>query len=266
MTVTITTIADLTSMSAALQHPAVATLFALVGIALGAVIRNAVRFQVSLLAAGAIGTLLAVTLYDVLPDAKHFLTWPGLIVASASGYLFLWAIGKYVYHVCPACAINELCEDPGHQFSKTAMMLLITFGFHTAMDGISVVFGDDLLGRPDLGLLFGISVHKIPEGLALVLLLLSAGFGRRKAIMWAAGLEAMTLAGGALGYCVVGSISTLWLGVLFAHIAGGFLYMVVNTTKGMLAQHNPKPQYALHIAVSSLSFISSSLVLVLARP
>ncbi|HTD23192.1 MAG TPA: ZIP family metal transporter [Terriglobales bacterium] len=265
MTMTLITIGDLTSIRSALAHPAVATLFAFGGILLGAVIRKVVRFHVSLLVAAAIGTLLAVTLYDVLPDAKQFITWPALLIGCASGYLLLWVIGRYVYHVCPACAINELCENPVHQFSSTAVMLMITFGFHTAMDGVSIVFGDDLLGRPDVGLLFGISIHKIPEGLALVLLLLGAGYGRKKAILWAAGMEAMTLAGGALGYCFVGSISTLWLGILFAHIAGGFLYMVVNTFKGMLTQHNAAPRYALHVLVSSLSFISSSLVLVLAR-
>ena len=257
---------DLMSIGSALAHPAVATLFALGGILLGALIRKVVRFQVSLLAAAAVGTLLAVTLYDVLPDAKQFLSWPELMISCASGYLLLWAMGKYIYHVCPSCAINEMCDNTAHEFSRTAMMFMITFGFHTAMDGVSIVFGDDLLGRPDMGLLFGISVHKIPEGLALVLLLLGAGYGRRKAIVWAAGMEALTLAGAALGYAFVGSISTFWLGILFAHIAGGFLYVFANTAKGMMKQHSPEPRYALHALVSGLSFLSSSLVLVFVRP
>jgi zinc transporter ZupT len=254
------------SIGSALQHPAVATLFAFAGILLGAVVRKVVRFQVSLLAAAAVGTLLAVTLYDVLPDAKQFLSWPLLITGCASGYLLLWAIGKYVYHVCPACAINEMCDHAGHEFSQTAMMFAITFGFHTVMDGVSIIFGDNLLGRPDTGLLFGISVHKIPEGLGVVLLLLGAGYGRRKAILWAAGMESLTLVGGALGYAFVGSISTFWLGILFAHIAGGFLYLVANTAKGMMKQHSPEPRYALHALVSGVSFISSSLVLAFVRP
>src|SRR5579859_5697753 len=109
---------NLESMGSALLHPAVATLFAFVGIVLGVVIRKVVRFQVSLLAAAAVGTLLAVTLYDVLPDAKQFLSWPLLITGCASGYLLLWVIGKYVYHVCPACAINEMCDHAGHEFSR----------------------------------------------------------------------------------------------------------------------------------------------------
>jgi hypothetical protein len=82
-----------------LLHPAVATLFAFGGIALGIVIRKIALHRLSLLVAAAMGTLLAVTLFDVLPDAKQFLTWPALLLACASGYLLLWAIGKYVYHL-----------------------------------------------------------------------------------------------------------------------------------------------------------------------
>jgi hypothetical protein len=71
------------------------------------------------------GTLLAVTLFDVLPDAKHFLGWPALLLSCASGYLCLWLVGKYVYHVCPACAVNELEQPAGPESAKTATMMMV---------------------------------------------------------------------------------------------------------------------------------------------
>ena len=89
-------------------HPAVATLFAFAGVALGIALSKIALHRLSLLVAVAIGTLLAVTLFDVLPDAKWFLTWPTFLLACASRYFLLWVIGKYVYHVCPACAVNDL--------------------------------------------------------------------------------------------------------------------------------------------------------------
>lgn len=96
------------SLQVALLFPAVATLFAFAGVALGIALRKIALHRLSLLVAAATGTLLAVTMFDVLPDAKQFLTWPTLLVASASGYLLLWIVGEYVYHVCPACAVNDL--------------------------------------------------------------------------------------------------------------------------------------------------------------
>jgi zinc transporter ZupT len=59
------------------------------------------------------------------------------------------------------------------------------------------VFGDNLLGHPDFSLRVGISMHKLPEG--LVLLLLGAGYERKKAIAWARGVENMTIVRGLIG-------------------------------------------------------------------
>ena len=130
------------------------------------------------------GTRLAATLFDVLPDAKQCLAWRALLLAMASGYLLLGIIGKYVYHVCPACAVSDLARA-NPQLAQTATMMLVALGLHCAMDGLGIAFGDNLLGHPDVGLVTGISVHKIPEGVALILLLLGAGIERKKAITWA---------------------------------------------------------------------------------
>ena len=248
------------SLEVVFLHPTVATLFAFGGVALGLAVRKIALHRLSLLVVAAMGTLLAVTLFDVLPDAKQFLTWPTLLLANASGYLLLWAIGKYVYHVCPACAVNDL-EQPSPQLAQTAMMLMVALGLHCTMDGLGIAFGDDLLGHPDVGLVAGISVHKIPEGLALILLLIGAGIEQKKAITWSLGVESMTIVGGVVGFCLVNTTSTFWLGILFAHVGGGFFYMIASAVRGVLGQHAKKPRYAQHALVSGLSFISSAVFL-----
>jgi zinc transporter, ZIP family len=255
---------DIRSIIPALEQPAVATLFAFAGIGIGIGIRRIALHRLSLLVAAAMGVLLAVTIFDVLPDAKQFLVWPVLLLATSSGYLLLWAIGRYVYHVCPACAVNSLKEPTGPDPTKIATMMLIAGSIHCAMDGLGIVFGDNLLGHPDMGLLAGLSLHKLPEGLALILLFLGAGFQRRKATIWAASIETMTLLGGMFGYFLVTSSSRFWLGVLFAQVAGGFFYMIVSTTKGVLGQHNDSPRYVQHALVSGISFVSSAVLLALA--
>jgi len=241
-------------------HPAVATLFAFAGVALGVALRKIALHRLSLLVAVAMGTLLADTLFDVLPDAKQFLTWPTILLACASGYFVLWIVGKYVYHVCPACAVNDL-EQPSPQLAQMAMMLMVALGLHCTMDGLGIAFGDNLLGHPDVGLVAGISVHKIPEGLALILLLLGAGIQRTKAVTWALGVESMTIVGGVIGFYLVNSMSTFWLDILFAHVAGGFFYIIASAVRGVLGQHTETPRYAQHALVSGFSFISSAVLL-----
>jgi hypothetical protein len=116
---------DFRSIGIILLQLAVATLFGFAGIALGIALRKLALHRLSLLVAASMGTLLAVTLFDVLPDAKHFLGWPALLLSCASGYLCLWLVGKYVYHVCPACAVNELEQPAGPESAKTATMMMV---------------------------------------------------------------------------------------------------------------------------------------------
>jgi len=66
----------------------------------------------------------------------------------ASGYLLLGIIAKYIYHVCPACAVNDLARA-NPQLAQTATMMLVALGLHCAMDGLGLAFGDHLLGHPD---------------------------------------------------------------------------------------------------------------------
>jgi zinc transporter ZupT len=192
-------ISDSRFIVSTLLQPAVATLFEFAGVGLGLALRKIALHRLSLLVAASMGTLLAVTLFDVLPDAKRSLGWPTLLLACASGYLLLWLIGRYVYHVCPACAVNELNRPAGQELAQTATVMMIALGLHCTMDGLGIAFGNILLGHTDIGLLAGLSIHKIPEGLALILLLLGAGVKHKKAIVWALGVEGMTLLGGVVG-------------------------------------------------------------------
>jgi hypothetical protein len=214
------------SLELVFLHPTVAALFAFTGVALGLALRKIALHRLSLLVAAAMGTLLAVTLFDVLPDAQQFLTWPSLLLVCA-----------------------------------TAMMLMVALGLHCAMDGFGIALGDNVLGHPDVGLVAGMSGHKMPEGLALILLLLGAGIERKKAITWALGVESMTIVGGVIGFYLANSISTFWLGVLFAHVGGGFFYMIASAVRGVVGQHTEEPRYAQHALVSSMSFISSAVLL-----
>ena len=249
------------SLSVAFAPSAVATLFAFGGIALGVILRKIALHRLSLLVAASMGTLLAVTLFDVLPNAKQFLTWPILLFGCVSGYFVLWIIGKYLYHVCPACAVNQVGYDVGPELGKTVILLMIALGLHCTMDGLGIAFGDDLLGHPDTGLLLGMSLHKVPEGLALTLLFLGSGFERKKAVLWAMCVESMTIVGGVIGANFVNSISSFWLGLLFAQVGGSFLYMIASAVKGVLGQHTNTPRYTQHAVVSGLSFISSAVFL-----
>ncbi len=222
-------------MENALLRATVATLIAYGGGALGVGLGRLAPQRLKGLVYAALGGLLLVTVGDVLPDARALLTWPQLGLAAASGYALFWALGRYVYHVCPACAFGAFDDATTRALGRTATLLLVALGFHCTMDGLAVVVGDAVVGRPDYALLAAVSFHKLPEGLALSLLLLGAGHTRRAAFWWTAAIESTTELGALLGIVGLRHVPPLVLGLLLAHVGGGFVYLVLSALSALSA-------------------------------
>jgi zinc transporter ZupT len=179
------------------------------------------------------GALLAVTLVSLLPEAAHLLAPPHLLLAVASGYLVFQIVGRYIYPVCPACAASKFDEKTTRRLRQTALLLAGALTLHSVMDGVAVAVGHAMHGSAsDLPLLWAVSLHKLPEGLALSALLLSGGYAPRAAFLLTAAVEMTTFAGGVLGALLLTDISPFWLGVVLGHVGGGFLYLVLHTLWG----------------------------------
>lgn len=220
-----------------------ATLSAIVGGLLAAGLRQRASERMLPLVFIALGTLLAVTIFDVLPDAKQGLNWSVFLVAVGSGYLVFWLISRYLYSICPACAFAQTStdsklpvdvNDPAVARARALIWLLTAaLAVHCTVDGLAIVVGDDLVRGLDLAVLIAVIVHKLPEGMALALYLMSAGQRASKAVLWTTAVEMATLVGGLAGAKLLTAHSVFWLSLLFAHVGGGFLYLVVTTVGGL---------------------------------
>jgi zinc transporter ZupT len=60
---------------------------------------------------------------------------------------------------------------------------------------------------------------------------------RRNALVWVAAVEATTLLGGAIGFFFLAKVSTFWLGLIMAHVGGGFLYLAAHAVLGEMLKH-----------------------------
>ena len=216
-------------MTHILLRTTLATLAAYAGGGLGAWLgpRIAAR-HMQILVFAAMGALVAVTIFDVLPEAKAPLSWPAFIAAAGSGYALFWIISNYVYHICPACAYSEFDEEASKKIQSVVTLLMVALALHSTIDGLAVAVGDEVRGRADIGLLFGVSFHKVPEGMALAALLLSAGYSARNALLWTALIESTTELGGLIGVFALRHVSSVALGIVFAHVGGGFLYLAAS--------------------------------------
>jgi zinc transporter ZupT len=198
--------------------------------------------QLCALISFAAGTLLGVTFFAILPEGLGVAPWWAVLIAVASGYALFFFISKHVHHVCPACAASHFDDDAARHFSEIATGLVIALAIHSATDGVALGIQREAptMEATKWSLFSALCIHKLPEGLALGSLLIGAGLHRSVALGWVAAVEATTLVGGVIGYFFLTNISTFWLGLIMAHVGGGFIYLAVHAVLGEMLKHGKK--------------------------
>jgi len=190
----------------------------------------------------AAGTLLGVTIFAILPESLGASSWWAVLLALATGYALFFFISKHVHHVCPACAASHFDADATRHFSEIANALIIALAIHSTTDGLAlgIQVETPAMDVTRWTLFSALCIHKVPEGLALGSLLLGAGLQRTEALGWVAAVEATTLLGGVIGYFFLTKISTFWLGLIMAHVGGGFIYLAAHALLGEMLKHGKK--------------------------
>jgi zinc transporter ZupT len=190
----------------------------------------------------AAGTLLGVTLFAILPESLNDSGAWSVVAAAATGYVLFFFISKHVHHVCPACAASHFDVDATRHFSEIATALIVALAIHSTTDGLALGIQQEAPSTEAVkwSLFSALCIHKVPEGLALGSLLIGAGLRRAAALGWVAAVEATTLLGGVIGIFFLAQISTFWLGLIMAHVGGGFLYLATHAVLGEMLKHGKK--------------------------
>lgn len=169
------------------------------------------------------GLLVGVAVFWVLPEMAEFINWINALAWIAAGFVVLWTIDRWFYPVCPACSHphdHDQCAATLHGFAPP---LLIAAALHSALDGWSVsAAGSAQLGMPFVA---AIAVHKVPEGLALGVIVRAALDSRRAALSWCTLAESATLLGAALEMVLAPYLGPYVLHALLALAGGTFLYL-----------------------------------------
>src|SRR6266576_1448025 len=215
-----------------------AHIFALAGGSISASLRLEHKHLCALISFAA-GTLLGVTIFAILPESFGACPWWAGLLALITGYALFFFISKHVHHVCPACAASHFDADATRHFSEIATALIVALAIHSTTDGLVLGIQGETpaMDVTKWSLFSALCIHKVPEGLALGSLLIGAGLHRSAALGWVAAVEATTLLGGAIGMLWVGKVSTFWLGLIMAHVGGGFFYLAAHAVLGELIKH-----------------------------
>jgi zinc and cadmium transporter len=177
------------------------------------------------------GVLLGTALLNVLPEAFESKASPHALFATLLvGLLFFWLLEKaelyrHVHHH----------EGDGHehhhhfdqqQAGRGGYSVLLGDGIHNFCDGIIIAAA--FLSDTTLGVVTALAIvaHEIPQEAGDYIVLLNAGFSRRKALIYNAASGLSAVLGGVVGYFVVGPWEALFPYLLVV-ASSSFVYVSV---------------------------------------
>ncbi len=170
------------------------------------------------------GVLVGISLLWVLPEMAELLTWPKAIAWLTAGFVALWLVDRFVYSVCPTCSHSHDHDACATTLHGMAGPLLFAAALHSFFDGWSLTASgaDPRFGLP---FIIAIAIHKIPEGLALGVIVRAAMRSRSHAIVGCALAEGMTLTGAIMETTLAARLGSDWVHILLAIAGGSFLYL-----------------------------------------
>lgn len=174
----------------------------------------------------AAGGLLGVTVLHVAPEAVELAGAERAGIALASGLALFWAVGRYLYSICPACSASY----PEHGYLRLGWLMVTTMTLHSLTDGIAIAAGHEagLHSGTAIGWLvfLAVSYHKVPEGLALTSVARVAGLSPARAFGLTILVEMTTALGALVGLLLTG-MPDAGMGIILGVVGGSFLYVVL---------------------------------------
>jgi zinc transporter ZupT len=199
--------------------PVLLALVTLISTGLGGTAAIRLRDRLHLLLGFSSGAVLAVALFDILPEVFAFDHGASYMPITALGFLAFFALERYT-------AMHRAREHPhlaeAHE-AELGAMSAAGLAFHSFLDGVAIGVGFQTSVQMGLLIAFGIIAHDFSDGLNTVTVVLAHGNSSRRAVFW---LIIDMLAP------VLGASSTLMFDLgpgllppLLAFFAGSFLYI-----------------------------------------
>ncbi|WP_291319020.1 ZIP family metal transporter [Desulfonatronospira sp.] len=177
------------------------------------------------------GVMLAVSVFELMPEALELGSMTVLIMGFLLGCLIMYLLDRIIPHAHLSDSEHLTVENPERLSMRQNSMLrcgyLIFLGIamHNIPEGMAI--GAGIESSPELGLVIAVAIglHNIPEGLAVAGPLKAGGLSNLKVFLFTLGAGLTTVIGAALGLLVFG-ISEVFVSAGLAFAAGAMIYIV----------------------------------------
>ena len=183
----------------------------------------------------AAGTLLAMALLHLLPEAQEGLMALGHEPADLFTYLLLGILGFFLLERLALFRHNHHNEHDGHDHhhgfdhdhaGQGGWMILVGSGVHNLTDGLLVAAAFLVDVKLGWATALTVALHEIMHKLGDFVVLINAGLAKTRALLYTLSSGLMAVIGGVLGYFVLTDLDWLVPYVLVVS-ASSFLYVSV---------------------------------------
>ncbi len=179
-----------------------------------------------------VGIMLSTSLLHALPEAFESNADPRSLFATLlAGLLCFFMLEKLAIlrhsHHHEGDGHHHAHGHDAREAGRAGWMILIGDGMHNFTDGILIAAA--FLANPQLGLVTGLAIiaHEIPQEIGDFIVLLNAGFSRKRAYVFNLLCSLLAVAGGLLGYFTLDRASGL-IPYVLVFAASGFIYIAVS--------------------------------------
>lgn len=242
---------------------------------LGAVLRRDSEKVVSLLLSFAAGVMVAISFFDLMPEAMEVSDVWLVIGGTLLGYVVVQLLNQLIDqktdpevphidadHPHTADHLSELIHSnhmevhaqkgERSQLFLAGVVMACAIALHNMPEGmvIGASYAAEDAAASGLAMALVIGLHNIPEGMAVSVPLISGGMGRVKASLLTALTGAPTVLGAALGY-FLGTLSPIMLALSLSFASGAMLYVSFGELlpESILMWRSKLPAFAVLIGV-----------------
>jgi zinc and cadmium transporter len=179
------------------------------------------------------GVLLGVGFFHILPESMELTPRASLFVVLSfivfyflEHHLLIHAGHEEQHHVnleIDDCH-GECCARP-HPLGWVAF---VGMGLHSLIDGVIIGTGFEVSHEMGLLAALGVVAHEVPEGIAMLAILLHYGWARKKSIELTSFVALATPIAAVLTLAMVNNLSKPLLGDLLAAAGGSFIYIAAS--------------------------------------
>lgn len=202
------------------------------------------RERIILLVSLAAGSMIAVSFFDLLPEA---LTSHGDLMTI---FEFL-VLGFIIFLLIEKTVLFYHCHEENCQIHSTTKLVILGDAVHNFLDGVAIAASFLVSAKLGFFTTLAIILHEIPHEIGTLGVLMHNGYSKLKAMVYNLFLALTGILGGILAYFAL-NIFTNLLPYLLALTAGGFLYIAATD---LLPEIHKEGKTKFKISLHSLFFV-----------